>query len=199
MGPRKPAAHPEPPSDLRTRALPLRHAVGPWVRFHACRRAALFFGKSGLHRFDAPGGEYGILYAGEDVFCAFIEVFGDPLDLRLVSRAHLRSYCLSQITTSRSLRLIDLTAHGLCGLGADGRLTSGDDYALSQRWARALWDHPQQPGGLVYRARHDPSKESVAIFDRAWRALRAQRPKGILDNLARLGQTLDRYGFALVD
>jgi hypothetical protein len=33
----------------------------------------------------------------------------------------------------------------------------------------ALWSHPQQPGGLYYRARHDLSRLSIALFDRAAR------------------------------
>ncbi len=198
MGPRSLAPHPEPPPDLRTRPLPLRSARGPWIRLHVCDRSARFFGKAGLHRFDAPAGEYGILYAGEDDFCAFVEGFGDPLDTRVVSRSDLRERCLSKVTSNRPLHLVDLTAQGLSQLGADGRLTTGDDYSLSQRWARALWDHPYQPDGLVYRARHDPSKESVAIFDRARSALSLRRLSRILDDQARLAQILDHYGFALV-
>jgi hypothetical protein len=140
-----------------------------------------------------------VLYAAEDDFCAFVEVFGDPLDIRVVSRADLRQYCLSRVTASRALRLVDLTAQGLSQLGADGRLTSGDDYGLSRRWAHALWGHPGQPDGLVYRARHDPSKESVAIFDRANRTVRPRRLRRILDDVARLAEILDRYGFALLE
>jgi len=199
MGPRNPAPHSEPPPDLHSRALPLRSAEGPWIRLHNCRRSARFFGKAGHHRFDAPAHAYGVLYAAEDDFCAFVEVFGDPLDIRVVSRADLRQYCLSRVTASRALRLVDLTAQGLSQLGADGRLTSGDDYGLSRRWAHALWGHPGQPDGLVYRARHDPSKESVAIFDRANRTVRPRRLRRILDDVARLAEILDRYGFALLE
>jgi hypothetical protein len=103
------------------------------------------------------------------------------------------------VRTGRPLDLVDLTAQGLSQLTADDRLTSGDDYGLSQRWAQALWAHPDQPDGLVYRARHDPSKEAVAIFDRASPTLRLRRLRRILDDQAHLAQILDRYGFALVE
>jgi hypothetical protein len=199
MGLRSPAPHPEPPSDLHVRPLPMRQARGPWIRLHACRRSARFFGKTRLHRFDAPAGEYGILYAGEDDFCAFVETLGDPLDVRVVSRADLLQSCLSTVTPGRPLRLVDLTAQGLSRVGADNRLPAGDDYALSQRWGRALWAHPEHADGLVYRARHDPSKESVAIFDRAGSALRLRRLRKLVDDSARLAEILDRYGFALVE
>jgi hypothetical protein len=199
MGPREPAPHPEPPSDLRARKLPLRSVEGPWVRLHSCRRSARFFGKTGLNRFDAPAGEYGILYAGEDDFCAFVETFGDPLDLHVVSRSDLRGRCMTKVTPRRALRLVDLTAEGLRKLNADERLATGDDYGVCRRWARGLWDHPARPDGLVYRARHDPSKESVGIFDRADRVLRFRRLRTLVDDEARLAQILDHYGFALVD
>lgn len=35
---------------------------GPWIRLHECGRAAKFFGRTGENRFDAPAGEYGVLY-----------------------------------------------------------------------------------------------------------------------------------------
>jgi len=199
MGPRDPAPHPEPPSDLRTRKLPLRTVEGSWIRLHACRRSARFFGKTGLNRFDAPAGEYGILYAGEDDFCAFVETFGDPLDTRVVSRSDLRTRCLTKVTPRRALRLVDLTAEGLKRLGADDRVATGDDYGLSRRWAHAFWVHPGQPDGLVYRARHDPSKESVGIFDRAGRTLRFRRLGTLVDDEARLALILNRYEFAIVE
>ena len=37
---------------------------------------------------------------------------------------------------------------------------------IAQRWSRALWEHPQQPDGIIYRSRHDPSKVCAALFDR---------------------------------
>jgi hypothetical protein len=198
MGPRDPAPHPEPPSDLRTRKLPLRSVDGPWIRLHGCRRSARFFGKTGLNRFDAPAGEYGILYAGEDDFCAFVETFGDPLDTHVVSRSDLRTRCFTRVT-ARGALVVDLTAEGLRRLGADERLSTGDDYVLSRRWALALWTHPVQPDGLIYRARHDPSKQSIGIFDRAGRVLRFRRLRTVADDEARLAQILDHYGFGLVD
>jgi hypothetical protein len=47
------------------------------------------------------------------------------------------------------------------------RPAAGDSYAQARRWALALWRHPAQPDGLLYRARHDPSRHSAALFDRA--------------------------------
>ncbi len=79
---------------------------------------------------------------------------------------------------SRPLRLVDLTGPALSQIGADGRLTTGR-YDISQQWALALHQHPEQPDGLLYRSRHDPSQLCAAIFDRAADALTAS-PLGSL-------------------
>ncbi len=192
----KPGSHPEPPADLPARSLPLKESKGPWIRIHACGRAAVFFGRTGDNRFDAPDGAYGVLYAAQDVFCAFIETFGDPLDVRLVSRADLAKRCLASISSTRRLRLVDLTGEGLRQIGADARLASGDR-ALAQRWAQALWRHPLKPDGIAYRPRHDPSKEAVAIFDRAKPAVKSQPIGRLTGDPATLARILDHYGFAL--
>ena len=102
------------------------------------------------------------------------------------------------MTTNRPLHLVDLTAQGLSQLGADGRLTTGDDYGLSQRWGRELSGTTRiSRMGWSIGPWHDPSKESVAIFDRARSALSLRRLSRILDDQARLAQILDHYGFAL--
>ena len=194
----RPEPHPDPPADLSSRSLPLKESSGPWTRVHARNRQALFFGRTGDNRFDAPDGSYGVLYAAEDTLGAFVETFGDPLDIRLVSRADLAKRCLARITSTRRLRLVDLTAKGLRQIGADARLTSGDR-TLAQRWALALWHHPSKPDGIAYRVRHDPSKEAVAIFDRAKTLVKSQPMGRLTDDTAALAEILNHYGFGLVD
>ena len=48
----EPESLPPPPADLASR---------------------IYFGKGSLHRFDSPDGSYGVMYAGRDAHCAFIE------------------------------------------------------------------------------------------------------------------------------
>lgn len=194
----RPEPHPDPATDLATRPLPLKESRGPWIRIHACSREAAFFGRTGDNRFDAPDGSYGVLYAAEDALGAFVETFGDPLDVRLVSRADLVKRCVARITATRRLRLVDLTAKGLRQIGADARLTSGDR-ALGQRWALALCQHPSKPDGIAYRVRHDPSKEAVAIFDRAKTVVKSHPMGRLTDDRAALAEILNHYGFGLVD
>jgi len=194
----RPEPHPDPPAGLSSRSLPLKQSSGPWIRIHACSREAAFFGRTGDNRFDAPDGSYGVLYAAEDTLGAFVETFGDPLDIRLVSRADLAKRCQARVTVARGLRLVDLTAKGLRQIGADARLASGDR-AMAQRWGLALWQHPSKPDGIAYRVRHDPSKEAVAIFDRAKTLVKSQPMGRLTDDTAALAEILNHYGFGLVD
>ena len=199
MAPR-PAPHPEPPADLAARALPLREGAGPWYRLHAAGREALHFGRSGNNRFDAPAGEFGVLYAGEDLRCAFVETFGQATGVRIVTVSALRGRNLVLVRAERPLRLVDLSGPGLARLGADARLCAGE-YSLARRWALALWSHPAAPDGLLYRARHDPSRTAVAIFDRAGDALRVESQGDLLEprHALALASVLDAYDFGLVD
>jgi hypothetical protein len=136
--------------------LPLLVGVGPWLRIHRLGYEPVFFGRAGKSRFDAPGGEYGVLYAGVDAHCAFIETLGHETGVRVLNDIDVRMRGLARIETRRPLRLVDLTGAGLAHLGADERLCSGD-YSVAQRWSLALWQHPARPDGLYHRSRHDPS------------------------------------------
>ncbi len=146
---------------------------GPWFRLHATGRGALYFGRKHVYRFDDPKGKFGVLYAGCDEHCAFIETLGQALSpplpagaVRYVTDADLERRELARIRTYGRLRLVDLSGAGLARMGADARLCSGD-YRVAQRWSRAIHEHPSRPDGLLYPARHDPSRAVVAIFDRA--------------------------------
>lgn len=194
----RPGPHPEPPVDLASRALPLVDLAGPWFRVHQLHHDPLYFGRSADGRFNAPDADYGVLYAGSDPHCAFIETFGQSTGVYTVTLAALVGRGLSRIESRRPLRLVDLTGPGLARLGADERLCSGE-HEVAQRWAQALWTHPAQPDGLLYRARHDPSRHSVAIFDRASVELRSSLLGGWLDPQHRdlLAEILDAYGFGV--
>lgn len=84
-------------------------------------------------------------------------------------------------------------------IGSDSRLAT-ESYRLSQLWALALHQHPDEPDGLLYRSRHDPSQLCAAIFDRAADALTATSLGSLADpsNAALLADLLDTYGFSLI-
>ena len=170
--------HPDPPADPSTLRLLVRRVSYPWWRIHAKEFDAAYFGKVARNRFDAPAGEFGVMYVARDAHGAFVETFGHATGVRFVTETELRAREVSGVTCSRPLRLVDLRANGLARLGADAELTSGPDWALARRWAKALYDHPRQPDGILYRARHDPARVSAALFDRVARDLQTRRSPG---------------------
>jgi len=182
--------------------LPFIHLDRPWQRAHGCAHGPIYFNPRNTARFNAPNGEYGTMYVGDSLACCFVETFG-RLDtpaattVRSVSEARLRDVCIAVIAPVRPLALVDLTGPGLRRIGADARLIAGD-YSASQRWGLAIWAHPTQPDGMLYPARHDPSLQSVALFDRAQDAVvaGATHPLSALDD-AELAVLLDRYTFSL--
>src|ERR1700729_114756 len=104
----KPGEHPEPRADLATRSPLLYNLVGGTViyRLHRADRDPIFFGKSGDNRFDAPDGSYGVLYAGKDEYCCFIETCGQITGVSSVSGAYLDQRILAKITVTQSLSLV---------------------------------------------------------------------------------------------
>jgi hypothetical protein len=189
-----------PPPDLHARRLPIVRLTGPWVRLHRATHEPLFFGSTGRNRFDDPLGHYGVLYVAEEATGAFIEVFGFGVSggVDTVRESELLTRALASIEVKRPMRLVDLTGAGLSRLGATNELTAGP-HPPAQAWSRALWNHPSRPDGLLYRARHDPSCLSVALYSRVQRHVRAVPLGNLLAPGYRvlLGQILDRYAFSL--
>ncbi len=198
--------HPEPPSDLHLRTLPLVDAAGPWVRAYALRNAPLYFGTNGSERFDDALCEFGVCYVGADDACAFIETVPVSAPLfaggrRIVPAGFLEQRGVADVTLvgAAPLRLVDLTGQGLADLGADADLCSCRDYAVCQRWSRALHEHPRAPDGLLYRARHDPSLLSVTLFGDRVDGRIAMVGRGAWSdraNVTRLAPILRRYQLA---
>lgn len=158
-------SHPAPPEDFHARSLPVNLLEGSFARLHQTRYDPLYFGKSNSNRFNASAEEFGVLYVGLDEYCAFIETFGSETGVRLVAEAELKQRSISAIAVANRLRVVDLTGDGLAKIGADNRLCDGA-YAISQTWSLAIWNHPEQVDGILYRSRHDPARFGAAIYDR---------------------------------
>lgn len=186
-----------PPTDLHARDLVVTEWRRSLVRVHAVDRDPLFFGRTGLNRFDDPLREYGVLYAAEDELGAFIETYGT---VATVTSTALSGRALSTIDSSRGLRLADLRGHGLARIGADARLFAGA-HADAQRWSRALWSHPARIDGLCYPARRDPSRLAFTLYSRAAAVIVAVGRGGLLSpgNRAVTAGILDHYRIALID
>lgn len=190
-----------PPADFSRKKLPLIRMDNQLWRIHRRVHGPLFFGKTKKNRFDDPRGDkgaFGTLYAGLDAGCAFIECFGDSAG-NVVSRRSLQNRSISKLAILRELNLVDITAEGAAWLGAAGEITAGE-HALSQLWSQALYRHPQAPDGLYYRARHDQSRISVAIYSRAETAISVVSTIDLLDLsfASELGTILNLYKFGIV-
>jgi RES domain len=160
----------------------------------------MFFGNTMTQRWDAPAGEYGVLYLGSDEFCAFMESIGrGVLRTRLVTRNQVEQKGFSKIRFTKSLRLIDLVSSGgLARIGAEGSLSSGSGYKNSQRWSKALRDHPEKPDGIYYYSRHDPTRTACALYDHCASAVQPiGAPQRWNADSVLLARILDHYGFGL--
>ncbi len=189
---------PEPSKRLHSITLPISEVDREWYRSHPSHREPIFFGKNRAYRFDAPAGEYGVLYVGADPHVAFIESFQIAGLHPAITESKLRERSLSRIRIRRPARLVNLAESGaLTRIGADGRIFTAT-YTVSQRWSRALQSHPGSPDGILYRPRHDPARLAAALFDQIAEEVTAQNAGLWLDQNAVLAEVLETYGVALL-
>lgn len=168
----QPSEHPLPHPELASQT-PLLHTVKAGevlYRHHRIGKDPVYFGKSGDNRFDDPdcpaSHAFGVLYAGADPQCCFIESCGGTTGVPAVSGAYLEARAMATLELTKDLRFIDLfSTGGLTRIGADGRLFTGS-YKVAQHWSAALKAHPTKPDGIRYPSRHDHTRVAYAIFSR---------------------------------
>lgn len=198
----QPGEHPEPHSDLADRS-PLLYSLDAGTtlsRLHDKDFGPIYFGNKSAYRFDSSDGTFGVLYAGFDEHCAFIETFGQSTGIRVVSQKALERRHLSYLTVNEPLKLIDLVnSGGLARIGADSRLFSGS-HAIAQRWSAALRAHPTKPAGILYPARHDTARRACALFDLPAAAFEVNTIGSLNDAPHRklLARILNTYDFGLI-
>ena len=203
---------PLPPTDLAQRDLPLTSLDERNLTLYRCHRLDRPYSPVAFNfapiadRFNAPNGEYGVLYLASDPFGAFIETFGSgmvsaDLDLRTVAESDLARRCLCRVgisTGATPLRLVNLAdGFGFSRLGLDGRISTTKQRAVTRQWAFALWRHPQAPDGLLYRACNDQERLSVVLFDRVGDIVRPTCEHNLLRDTRQLADILDHYTIGL--
>lgn len=173
-----------------------------WWRIHRLEHRPLLFGPeaggSPRHRFDAPGGEYRVVYAGASREASFAEVFLREPDVEYVRVAEIQSRWVTRIRVCRPVALVVLHGPGLARAGVSATATTGDDYPRSRERARGIWAMPERPDGVTYRARHDDGELSVALFDRASDAIEVVGSAPLDDDPRWLASMALRYGFDFV-
>jgi hypothetical protein len=143
-----------------------------------------FFSTSGANRFDAPGcragrAEFATCYLGYSLAVAIAETLlhdEEPVDGRFaVSVATLRTRYVHRFYGRSPLRLMNITGAPLKRLGAHAELAGTTNYAMTQRWALAVFNNPLQVDGFIYMSRHLNDQRAVILFDRARPRIRAYK------------------------
>jgi hypothetical protein len=87
------------------------------IRIHRQAHSPLWFGPQPgtppRHRFDAPAGEYRVLYCAARITGAFVESVLRKLAGRIVARGYVDERVWSGVTVRRALRLAKLRDKGL--------------------------------------------------------------------------------------
>lgn len=170
---------PPPPANLDRIDLPVV-AVNPaeLLRLFPLGRNPIHFRvpKKGeqAYRFDAPSGEYGVMYCAFSLEVCFAETllrtrsYRTPADQpTLIDESELRSKGIARLGgTGQRLTVADLTGSGLARLHCDGSISTVPRYTVPRQWALAVWKHPKRVDGLRYVSRFMNSQMAVALFDR---------------------------------
>jgi hypothetical protein len=195
-----PTLAPAPP-----KRLPLdRVKVGThWMRIHARARSPLWFGPvrghAPINRFDDPAERFRVCYLGTTPEVCFAETFLRNPPVRILSFDDLEGRSIATVELRRDLRLVPIFGPGLARLGVTAELASGNDYPISQLWSRALWEHVDQPDGILYRSRHDDSALCVALYDRAKDGLAIVHDHSLASDQQELARLLKRYSVGLTN
>jgi hypothetical protein len=115
------------------------------------------------YRFDAPSGEYAVLYANDTKVATFNESYAEKR--RRIPMADARRH-LVRITPKTPLPLVDLRDdRTLSALNLDARISVGDDYEACRRWALAFHEEWPEVRGIAYAARWGGVRTTnVALF-----------------------------------
>jgi hypothetical protein len=153
------------------RILPTKHRATP---------AGAGFGSS---RYSSPTDAFRVLYAAIDFPTAFAEaVVRDRFEgkaRRYLYRPHLEQVCLTMVSSSRELVLLDLRGAGAYELGVDTDASRARDHAVGQAFSQTIYDELTDVDAILFDSRLT-SGACVAIYDRAFSALSATVPIALM-------------------
>ena len=181
--------------------------IADWARIlptlHRATPAGAGFGSS---RYSSPSNAFRVLYAADSFPTAFAEaVVRDRFEgkeKRYLYRPHLEQVCVTAISSSRELTMLDLRGGGAYELGIDTDASRARNHLSGQAFSEAV--HAQMPDidAILFDSRLTAGQR-VAVYDRAFPALAGTPPIGVLQSallpaeLTRLKITLRRQrGYA---
>lgn len=188
------------PSKLRERVIAAR--LSDWPRILPTKHRATPAGAGlGSSRYSSPSDAFRVLYAADNFPTAFAEaVVRDRFEgksRRYLYRPHLEQVCLTAVSSSRDLTLLDLRGAAAYELGVDTDASRARDHAVGQAISQAVHDGLADVDGILFDSRLTTGA-CVAIYDRAFSALSGTVPIGLLQaallpaEITRLGITLRR-------
>jgi len=181
----------------RLREHVLKASIADWPRILPDRYRLLSAGAGfGSSRFSSPSGSFRVLYAADNFSTAFAEaVVRDRYEgkaKRILYRSYLDQLCLTQISSSRALVLLDLRGAAAYDLGIDTDTSRARDHTAGQAFSEALYSIRITLDGILFHSRLTTG-DCLAIYDRAFTALSGTAPVALLQSallpveLARLG------------
>jgi len=185
-------------SKLRDRVIAAR--LSDWPRILPTKHRATPTGAGfGSSRYSSPTDSFRVLYAADNFSTAFAEaVVRDRFEgksRRYLYRPHLEQLCLTAISSSRDLTLLDLRGAAAYELGVDTNASRARDHTVGQTFSQHVHDQMADVDAILFDSRLT-SASCVAIYDRAFSALSGTVPIGLLQaallpaEIARLGITL---------
>lgn len=154
---------------------------------------------TGLSIVRVASGRFRVCYFGTTVAVCFAEMFLRNPSVRILALDDLAGRSIATVEVRRDLRLVPIHGPSLARLGETAGLASGSDYVASQILSRALWEHNDEPDGILYRSRHDDSALCVALYNRAKDGLAMVRDESLSDDRQLLARLLRRYGVGLTN
>lgn len=116
---------------------------------------------TGIHRFDAPAGEYAVTYLNVDVSAAFAEVYGDLREIA-PNQADRR---ISTVRATAPLRVVDLdNPETLAALDLDLKISASKEYSRTMLWSRAFHEWYPEAHGIRYIGRHAAHHLNYCLF-----------------------------------
>ncbi len=191
---------------LRERVISAR--LADWPRILPSRhRASPADAGLGSSRFSSPTRAFRVLYAADNFPTAFAEaVVRDRFEgktKRFLYRPHLDQLCVTAISSSRALTLLDLTGAAAYEAGIDTDANRARVHTSGQALSEAVHTEMPDVDGILFNSRLTTGG-CVAIYDRAFSALSGTPPIALLRSvllpaeLTRLGVTVRRArGFAI--
>lgn len=143
------------------------------------RDTALYYGRDGTNRYDAPAGDYGVLYLGLDLPTALMESMFHKHQWnqdakRSIALREVQSRLVRLVGVLETLSLADLTAPNVMAgyFGLNLAQMASRDYTHTQKVSAQVHalrgtDNDPRFDGLLYPSRNNYPARSVALFERA--------------------------------